>query len=210
MQGRAEPIRLLLAYTKQEYTNEHPTSREDWVEKREKLGLEVPDLPYLVDGDFAMSESGAILQYVAERSGDASLVGEDVKTRARVQMVGDIFKDIIANSIKVRSAEDKVKALEELFAGKTGKQLSRLDKMAENNQFLTGKLTIVDFVMFIVRRMFSFFSQVLKQEDPFLQFKNLLAVLQRFEELPGIKEYLASEESKRPFLFSLTQAKASK
>ncbi len=63
--GRAQTIRHLLSYTKTEFKdNQYKLDkREDWdIEKTEKntLGLEIPNLPYLIDGEFKLTETKAI------------------------------------------------------------------------------------------------------------------------------------------------------
>ena len=200
IKGRVEPIRLLLAYTKQEYKDVHPTSKEDWAEKRSKLGFESPNLPYLIDGDFSLTESSAILYYVAERSGDQSLIGKDIKQRARIQMVGGMLNNISIGILGFRTKEDKAKAFKEVFTTKPGILLSNLDKMAENNDFVLGELTYVDFALSALFEAITTFSSFLGVDNPLLQYKNLVASQKRFVELPGVKEYLASDASKRPFL----------
>jgi glutathione S-transferase len=63
--GLAQPIRLLLAYTKTDFVD-HMPSRPEWaVEKAENAyGLEFPNLPYFVDGDVKLSQSSAIMRHL--------------------------------------------------------------------------------------------------------------------------------------------------
>ncbi len=46
--------------------------------------MDFPNLPCLVDGDFKMSESGAIPKYVANKSGKTDLLGKNIKDQAKV------------------------------------------------------------------------------------------------------------------------------
>ena len=49
-------------------------SRESWFSVKEKLGLDFPNLPYYIDGDFKLTESAAIIKYIAAKY-DAKLLG---------------------------------------------------------------------------------------------------------------------------------------
>lgn len=69
VRGRAQVPRLLLAYTGALWEDVQYTSPEQWFGgDKEKLGFGFPNLPYLIDGDFKITESGAIIQYIIERS----------------------------------------------------------------------------------------------------------------------------------------------
>ena len=80
---------------------------------------------------------------------------------------------------------DVGKGLEELILPK----LSAIAKHLGNNEWLVGKLTIVDFLLV---RLVSVLSL---QGDFMAKFPNLVDHLKRFRELPKIKEYLASERN---------------
>merc|ERR1711957_185448 len=74
IRGLASNIRYQLAYCGVEYNlveyeqGDAPDfSREPWLEKKFNLGLAFPNLPYLVDGDFSMTETLPIHKYIAEK-----------------------------------------------------------------------------------------------------------------------------------------------
>ena len=59
----------MLSFTKTPYEDVLYVSREKWFEEDKKnLGLDFPNLPYLIDGDFKLTESGAIAEYVINKS----------------------------------------------------------------------------------------------------------------------------------------------
>ena len=41
--------------------------RSNWLNEKENLGLDFPNLPYLIDEDYRMTESLAIMKYVAAK-----------------------------------------------------------------------------------------------------------------------------------------------
>ena len=50
VRGRAEPIRYMLHYLGVAF-NDKRYAAEEWGKDRGNLGLDFPDLPYLIDGD---------------------------------------------------------------------------------------------------------------------------------------------------------------
>jgi glutathione S-transferase len=56
------------------------------------LGLDFPNIPYLMDGDFKLSESLAIHRYIADKW-KPELLGTDPKHRAHVSMLSQIVSE---------------------------------------------------------------------------------------------------------------------
>ncbi len=69
IRGRGQIARLLLEYTHADWEDVQYTAPEKYLNQdKPKLGLDFPNLPYLLDGDFKMTESEAIERYIIERS----------------------------------------------------------------------------------------------------------------------------------------------
>ena len=78
IRGRGQVLRLLLAYTGQPWEDKVYTGPEKWFGAGDKnnLGLEFPNLPYLIKGDFKISESVAIAKYIIRKSNKLDLLGK--------------------------------------------------------------------------------------------------------------------------------------
>ena len=69
IRGMGEPIKLLLEYLEvpyewKEYT---PKNAQDWFENdKVNLGIEFPNLPYLIDGEFKTAQTQTIMKYLGK------------------------------------------------------------------------------------------------------------------------------------------------
>ena len=66
IRGLVNPIRLLLGYLEVDFdeTLYDPGDPESWFSVKETLGLALPNIPYLFDGDVQVTEHTAIMQYL--------------------------------------------------------------------------------------------------------------------------------------------------
>ena len=72
VRGLGQVSRLLLSYTNTPFKEVIYRSEEyqKWFEEDKKsIGFDFPNLPYLIDGDFKLTESAAIAKYIIKRSG---------------------------------------------------------------------------------------------------------------------------------------------
>ena len=74
IRGLAESIRLLFHYLEIDYQEvlydfgpAPDFNGDSWFNVKYTLGLDYPNIPYLIDGDFKMTESNAILRYICEK-----------------------------------------------------------------------------------------------------------------------------------------------
>uniref|UniRef100_A0A8D2CZY3 Glutathione S-transferase n=1 Tax=Sciurus vulgaris TaxID=55149 RepID=A0A8D2CZY3_SCIVU len=91
IRGLTNPIRLLLEYTDSSYEEKRYTmgdapdyDRSQWLDEKFKLGLDFPNLPYLIDGVHRITQSNAILCYIARKH---NLCGETEEEKIRVDML---------------------------------------------------------------------------------------------------------------------------
>ena len=74
VRGVTHPICMLLEYTDSSYDEKRCTmgdapdfDRSQWLNEKFKLGLDFPNLPYLIDGSHKITQSNAILRYLARK-----------------------------------------------------------------------------------------------------------------------------------------------
>lgn len=58
------------------------------------LGLDFPNLPYLLDGEVKITESHAIIRYISNKYGGADFSGKDPKDKAIADMLMGVVSDI--------------------------------------------------------------------------------------------------------------------
>ena len=97
IRGWAAPIRLLLHYSSTDFEEvlyecgDAPDFYDKcWAEKKFTMGMPFPNLPYLVEGDFKLTQSLAILRYLGSKLG---LAGSSPEESAVLDMVADQLND---------------------------------------------------------------------------------------------------------------------
>ena len=197
MQGRAQMIRVLLKYLQIEYEDIHPTT-EEWPELLktfEEGGFHFPNLPLLVDGDFKLTESDAILSYIADKYGDASLQGKTVEDRAVVNQLLGVIEDV-QDIIALATFQPDYKAALEKTLDPAGKLLPKVAALAAflgEKEYLIGYLTIADIWFGTLGVMWNSIFTTAGLENPF-KGKVFFEHTKRVIQLPGVKEYYQTPE----------------
>ncbi|XP_030417070.1 glutathione S-transferase Mu 1-like [Gopherus evgoodei] len=191
IRGLAHAIRLLLEYTGTAYEDkmyscgEAPDyDKSQWINEKEKLGLDFPNLPYLIDGQTKLTQSNAILRYIARKH---KLCGETEEEMLRVDMLENQAMDFRMSLVMIAYNPDfeKVKLgyLEQL-----PEKLKLVSQFLGKRKWFAGeKITFVDFLMYDIldqNRMF--------EPKCLDQFQNLKDFLDRFEALEKIAAYMSS------------------
>ncbi|CAG5130824.1 unnamed protein product [Candidula unifasciata] len=194
IRGLAQPIRYLLKYAGQDFENimyeqgDPPDySRESWFTVKHTLGLAFPNLPYLIDGDIRITQSNAILNYLASKFG---LCGETDKVKAENFMMVENAMDFRNGLAKVLYNRDYSKLIDDYFTT-VHTTLKAFDTFLEGRTWFAGgkNPTACDFPLYELLD-----QHRLMKPDILKDYKNLQAFLKRFEELPQIKAYLQSGE----------------
>ncbi|XP_050767253.1 glutathione S-transferase 2-like [Gymnogyps californianus] len=191
IRGLAHPIRLLLEYTETPYQERQyrpgpapDFSPSDWTSEKEKLGLDFPNLPYLIDGPTKLTQSNAILRYIARKH---NMGGETEEEMLRVDMLENQIMDFRMSFARLCYNPDFEK-LKPAYLEQLPGKLRELSRFLGSRPWFAGeKLTFVDFVAYDVLDQHRMFVP----ECPELQ-GNLGRFLQRFEALEKISAYMQS------------------
>ncbi|CAG2102924.1 unnamed protein product [Medioppia subpectinata] len=148
IRARAQPIRLLLAYIGVDFEDRRYKfiDRDDYLADKFSLGLDFPNLPYYIDGDLKLTQSLAIIRYLAAKHG--LMAGTDDPPRLAMQsMVEQYLDDIKQGFVPILLSDDYAAKRSEYSAGPLTTQLDQLVKFMGDEPWLTGdQLSYVDFM----------------------------------------------------------------
>jgi len=153
-------------------------------------------VPFLVDGDFTLTENAAILRYVAEARPEAALLGEHCR-RGRAEVVrwtaflnSDVhgaFKPIFGPTLYYPDAT-MADVVVEQARERVGAYLQRIDEQMEGKSWLTGTRSIADPYLFVMLRWAN------GTGIPVGQFRNLSGFFTHMHADAGVQAAIADEE----------------
>ncbi|KAF7484883.1 glutathione S-transferase Mu 3 [Marmota monax] len=115
IRGLAHAIRLLLEFTDTSYEEkryicgEAPDyDRSQWLDVKFKLDLDFPNLPYLMDGNNKITQSNAILRYIARKH---NMCGDTEEEKIRVDIMENQIMDFRMQLIRLCYNSDHVSFL---------------------------------------------------------------------------------------------------
>ncbi|CAH8287183.1 unnamed protein product [Schistosoma turkestanicum] len=186
IRGLVQPARLLLEYVGEKY-EERLYDQNDgdvWKDEKFKLGLEFPNLPYYIDGDIKLTQSNAIIRYIADKH---NMLGGCPKERAEISMLEGAVLDIRGGVSRI-AYNKEYETLKIDFLNKLPSMLKMFEDRLSDKRYLNGdKITHPDFMLYDA-------LDVILYMDPKCldAFPKLVSFKQRIEDLPQIKNYLNS------------------
>jgi len=178
---RGNVTRYLLAYSQANWEEKTYTIMSgDWQQVKPDL-MDFPNLPYLVDGDFKISETFAVHVYIAQKF-CPSLYGTTPQEQARVTQLNRIGDENFMNFIKMcfQDGNDK--------AGVTAKCMDGLAPLGnllnDDRPFLRGHTPcIADFILFEHIN----YANHLSENQTYARYPKLEAFHTRVANLPNFK-----------------------
>nr|XP_060629231.1 glutathione S-transferase Mu 1-like isoform X1 [Anolis sagrei ordinatus] len=205
IRGLAHAIRLLLEYTETPFEDKQygviegkePEGADfdisQWTNVKEKLGLDFPNLPYLIDGERKITQSNAILRYLARKH---KMCGETEEEIIRIDILENQLMDFRMQLARICYSPDFEKLKPEFLEQLPGKLKQTSQFLGNRKWFAGNKLTYVDFLAYDVLDVQRTFEP--KCLD---QFRNLKDFLDRFEALEKISAYMKSDRFLRTPIF---------
>lgn len=208
IQALNQPIRLLLAYLGQEYKEVTYKDFAEWQEDKVKLGLNFPNLPYLVDGEINLTESSAIPVYLCHKAGKNELLGKEGIDRSTHQQLVGVLKDLADLAWITIRAEIPEETLK-IHRAKLDAKFAQIDKFLEGKQYLLGYFTYADILLKYYSDIYNKLAAALKTDTFTLNLKEISAHNERVSEIPEIKNfYENAPQAKFPiYVPSITKIK---
>jgi glutathione S-transferase len=155
MRGLAQAIRYVLAYSGVPFADVRyqqggapDYSRQAWLDEKEKLDLDFPNLPYYIEGKLRLTQSTTILRHLGRKH---NLAGNSLEEQARCDLVLDTSYDFKSVLVSTAYARNRADALAD-FATKTiphyFSQFEAFRTRRNTKWFAGDSLTISDFFMF--------------------------------------------------------------
>ncbi|XP_075837741.1 glutathione S-transferase Mu 2-like isoform X1 [Microtus pennsylvanicus] len=196
IRGLCHAVRLFLEYTDSSYEEKRYTmgnapdfDRSQWLNDKFKLGLDFPNvgagkLPYLIDGSTKITQSNAILRYIARKH---NLCGETEEERIRIDILENQAMDTRFQLAMVCYSPEFEKQRPEYLAGLPEKLKFYSEFLGKRPWFAGDKITYVDFLAYDILD-----QQRLFEPNCLEAFPNLKDFVARFEALKKISAYMKS------------------
>lgn len=198
IRGLAQPIRVMLAYCGVDFEDtmydvsltEEGWDRSAWTNVKFSLGMDYPNLPYLIDGETKLTETAGIMRYIAKKW-DPSLLGSSAAQLGKTEMLfAHVMKMKELCTLPCYMGQKQGEELKDQIAEDCQPILEKIMEVAEGSAWLTGdSLTWLDF----------FFAEVVEYMEVILDERFVAQIpasheyLEKFRALDKVKEFYSKE-----------------
>ena len=196
VQYMLEICKLNYVYKQYEVGDPPEYSKKEWTDEKYLLGLDFPNLPYLIDGDIKITETLPIMRYLARK-----YKPEMLGTTIEKQTLADMLANVIFNAYWETwiIAYDKEDGLQDYLQTSYTK-LEPISKFLGEKLFLIGdQVTYVDIFLYEYINTIKAFE---KDEKFMSLYPNLNDLHSRVESITEIKEFISSERFVRLQFFN--------
>ena len=189
IRGLGQQIRYMFAYLNVPFEDkqyefggtQENVDRTQWTDAKFLLGLEYPNLPYLIDGDTKLTETKAIMKYIAKKW-KPELLGSSAAELGRIEMLSahcdDLKKESTVPCYTTGDSNQIVETVRPI--------LQKLADCLENSKWLAGdNLSWLDFQFAENLDLLDKISEGLL----FQEFPRTQEYFEAFTNLPGLSEY---------------------
>ena len=161
----------------------------EWTDQdKQALGLDLPNLPYVIDGDVKITESAAVTIYLCDKYAP-ELMGTTPEQRAKIMMLHLVLKDHWQSYHPIATMKG---ATQEAMADKAMESWPKIAAVLGANNYLVGNsVTVADFIMW---EMIQFTLAICRDKRLYTTCPNLEAFTARMKAIPTFAAYLASPE----------------
>ncbi|RXG72001.1 Glutathione S-transferase 2, partial [Armadillidium vulgare] len=185
-------IKFLLEYTGEEYVDKlyefgpaPDYDRSQWRKEKFELGLEIPNLPYYIDGDVKLTQSVAILRHIARKH---NLLAKTDVNIAKADMLEYEAMDLRMSFGRICGPDFESQKGSYIKETAEPKLVQLSSVLGSNDWFLGSSISYVDF--FLYESLYCIHELTPSSFD---KHENLKKFIQRFEGLERIKKYINSD-----------------
>nr|XP_042911897.1 glutathione S-transferase Mu 1-like [Parasteatoda tepidariorum] len=186
LRGLGEPIRYLLHYKNVKFEDKRYQDPDTWQKEKFTLGLDFPNLPYYIDDKVKLTQSFAILRYLAKVY---DLEGETEEEKLRASLVEQQISDLRMFFFQKVAYTDSDEAQKEAFNAIPGMLKLYAEFLGRRKFLVSDNITYVDFLAYEAFDFCVLFSKTVLDDFP-----NLKAYHERIGNLPELQEYFSSSK----------------
>ena len=196
LRGLGEVCRYLLRFSETKWEDDRmeisAENGQKWHSEKSSMDMDLPNLPYLIDGDIKVTQSVAIVRYLARKFGlvPGKLERDIVRCEMAEQEIMDFHKAFATLCYRPQEDFEKNKPS---YHATLDLKLAAFDKFVGEGPFIMGdKLTYVDFMVY------EYMSQVRKlSPDNVAKAGNVVRLMENFEKLPTLNKFFDSGEHQK-------------